>query len=134
MNSQLQLVQSNIGVGVKFIRLPWGKTNANVQEVIQSMGLTQTTYNLDPNDYANCKNVAGLTSAMYTYYNTQFTAYKNAGNLQGSFISLHTDLCNEANAIEKSVMLAKDFKYDIVSIDKCLGVNGKYTNGTFKLT
>ncbi|KAL7750004.1 hypothetical protein RI367_004519 [Sorochytrium milnesiophthora] len=134
LTAQANTIYSVIGKYPRYLRLPLGSWNGNIQALTAGMGFTTTMWNIDSSDYLACNATSQFTpQAAAAAYAAAMQGFKAAGNFQGSFISLHTDLCPIASGVAACIKTAQSYNYKFVTMDQCLGDSTayKYSAGTF---
>ncbi|KAI8803236.1 hypothetical protein BJ742DRAFT_749078 [Cladochytrium replicatum] len=102
------LIYSLIGYHPAIIRPPYGETNANVQNVLHSMGYSSITWNLDSQDWNG--------QDPYNAFNQQLQPGKGYVSLQHDNQGIET-----GSKVTQIINLAKSRGFRMVSISECIG-------------
>ncbi|TPX41088.1 hypothetical protein SeMB42_g03563 [Synchytrium endobioticum] len=107
-------VYNVLGVYPKYLRMPYGQTNAAIDALTKSLGFATTGFALDTMDYVSTTTAANIQSSVVNYM-----AQLVGGQ---SFIILSHDLYSVTNvAVNGTVNAVHANAYKFVGMDKCMG-------------
>ncbi|KNE69306.1 hypothetical protein AMAG_13684 [Allomyces macrogynus ATCC 38327] len=125
-------IYNAVGVHPRFLRLPQGQLNSQVEQVVDGMGFRTTYWNLDTHADRLCKDPAAVPAVVDAIH-APLDEFKSAGNLLGTFITRFTDKCPVAPAVGQAAHMMSAFGYAIVHLDECVGMAVRYRSSADSL-